>query len=51
MKGNFLDSPIDNVLVAGARPGASFTAEKIIEAGSNPAFGSDHTPVLVVQAP
>ena len=44
IKGNFVDSPIDNVLTSMDRP---FTAQKILESGSNPAFGSDHAPVLV----
>jgi len=51
IKGNFVDSPIDNVLVAGAGADATFTAAKIMETGGTPAFGSDHTPVLVVRAP
>ena len=51
VKGNFVDSPIDNVLVAGPGADAPFTAAKIMEEGSNPAFGSDHTPVLVVRTP
>ena len=51
VKGNFVNSPIDNVLVGGAGSDRLFTAEKLMETGTNPAFGSDHTPVLVVRAP
>ena len=46
VKGNFVNSPIDNVLVGGAGSDRLFTAEKLMETGTNPAFGSDHTPVL-----
>jgi hypothetical protein len=42
---NFVDSPIDNVLIAGSS--AEFEAHKLIDpAGSKP-FGSDHHPVVV----
>ena len=44
LKGNFVDSPIDNVLTSVDR---QFKALKFVEIGSNSAFGSDHAPVLV----
>ena len=44
IKGNFVDSPIDNVLTSVDR---QFKALKLVETGSNSAFGSDHAPVLV----
>jgi hypothetical protein len=50
-KGDFVDSPIDNVLVAGALSSSSFAAIKLKGAENDPTFGSDHYPVLVRSSP
>jgi hypothetical protein len=48
-RGNFVDSPIDNMLVAGSN--ATHRAVKLGQAISGAVFGSDHYPVLVTRAP
>ena len=50
-KGDFVNSPIDNVLVAGPVSSASFSALKLKGADNEPTFGSDHYPVVVRRAP
>lgn len=50
-KGDFVDSPIDNVLVVGPLLTGSFSAMKIKGPENDPTFGSDHFPVVVRSAP
>ncbi|MFZ0854885.1 MAG: endonuclease/exonuclease/phosphatase family protein [Hyphomicrobiaceae bacterium] len=50
-KGDFVDSPIDNVLVAGPAATAAYAVKKIIGLENDKPFGSDHFPVIVRKAP
>ena len=50
-KGDFVDSPIDNVLVVGPLSSGSFSAMKIKGPENDSTFGSDHYPVVVRRAP
>jgi endonuclease/exonuclease/phosphatase family metal-dependent hydrolase len=50
-KGDFVDSPIDNVLAAGPLSSRAFTAVKLKGPQNDLTFGSDHFPVLVRSAP
>ena len=50
-KGDFVNSPIDNVLVSGPASSSTFTAIKLKGGDNDPTFGSDHYPVVVRAAP